>query len=84
MLYQGTLITQCGVFAVAGLATVSLKLRKSRIGGIPFYFVMSHIAMGIGLVRGLFWSQRGTWQRTKRTPLNSASREELQLTEHAS
>ena len=41
--------------------------RRTALGGIPFYFVMSHVAMAIGLVKGLFNLQRVTWKKADRT-----------------
>jgi len=65
--YQACLAGQAALYLLAGLGAVSLKFRGSRIGGITFYFVMSHIAMGIGLIKGLLNRQRVTWSRTERS-----------------
>ena len=65
-LYQATLVGQGGVYLLAALGAVSVRFRQTRLGGIPFYFAMSQVAMGIGLVRGFCLPQRGTWKRTER------------------
>ncbi len=61
-------------YSVALAATFSLSLRRTRLGGVVFYFAMSHVAMAIGLVKGLLNRQPATWQRTERrgaTSLNA-------------
>jgi len=64
--YQLCLISQATVYLLAGLGAVSLRFRRTRLGGIAFYFAMSHVAMGIGLIKGLLNGQRVTWHRTER------------------
>lgn len=81
--FQAALIGQAAVYLTAGLATVCVPFRRTRLGGIPFYFVMSHVAMGIGSVKGLFWKQQGTWKRTERTAVNTEAAD-LRLREHVS
>jgi len=63
---------------VAAAGILSFRFRETRIGGIPFYFVMSHVAMTVGLIKGLLNLQPVTWNRTERTtacnkPTSSAS-----------
>lgn len=65
--YRVMLGTQAAFYGLALAATFSLPLRRTRIGGIVFYFVMSHVAMAVGLVKGLFNRQRVTWNRTERS-----------------
>jgi biofilm PGA synthesis N-glycosyltransferase PgaC len=38
---------------------------------VAFYFVLSHVALGIGLLKGAFFRLSGRWQRTDRTPISS-------------
>lgn len=77
--YQASLVGQGMFYLAAGAASLSLRFRRTTLGGIAFYFTMSHVAMGIGLVKGLFWKQRGTWKRTERATA-SVGHQELQLT----
>ena len=65
-LYVAALSGQCAIYLLAALATVSLKLRATRIGGVVFYFVMSHVAIADGLVRGIFNRQKVTWAQAER------------------
>ena len=77
LLWNGGLIYRLAVGAQgllyfsAIVATFSLRFRETRIGGITFYFVMSHVAMTVGLVKGLFNRQRVTWNRTERTAVSN-------------
>jgi cellulose synthase/poly-beta-1,6-N-acetylglucosamine synthase-like glycosyltransferase len=65
-IYQSALIAQSVLYAAAVWATVNMGFRRTQLGGAIFYFVMSHVAMAIGLVKGLFNLQKGTWKRTDR------------------
>jgi biofilm PGA synthesis N-glycosyltransferase PgaC len=67
VIYRAALFAQALFYALAALASLSLRFRETRIGGITFYFVMSHVAMAVGLAKGLFHLQRVTWNRTERT-----------------
>lgn len=82
--YQATLIAQVTVYLLAGLATLSVQFRETRLGGIPFYFTISHVAMAIGLIKGLFNRQRVTWNRTERISSKSETDRKLQLTKNPS
>jgi len=65
-------IAFCGqiTFYLLGLAgTLAVPIRETRIGGIIFYFVMSHAAMTVGIAKGLFNRQSAAWNRTERTPV---------------
>lgn len=64
--YQAAAGGQAVFYLLAGLASLSLRVRSTRPGGIAFYFVMSHAAMAVGLVKGLLNLQRVTWDRTER------------------
>lgn len=83
-IYQLTLAAQAAVYLLAGCAVVSIRFRQTTPGGIPFYIVLSHLAMGMGLLLGLFRRQRGQWQRTERLPASSTANQELQLTKNVS
>ncbi|WP_339911731.1 glycosyltransferase family 2 protein [Symmachiella dynata] len=66
--YRIALIGQI-IFYLLGLAgTLAVTFRETRLGGIVFYFVMSHVAMTVGIVKGIFNRQPVTWTRTERTP----------------
>ncbi len=67
LFYQATLVGQCVLYFMAAGGLVSLRFRRTRIGGIAFYFVMSNVAMAVGLVKGLFNRQPVTWQQADRT-----------------
>ena len=67
LFYQLTMAAQAAVYLAAVLATLSVRFRNSRIGGIPFYFVMSNAAMAVGLIKGLFDLQPVTWAQAERT-----------------
>ena len=66
-IYRLGFAAQILVYAIAAAASFSLRLRETRVGGVAFYFVMSHIAMAVGLVKGLFDMQQVTWKRTERS-----------------
>lgn len=74
--YRIVFLAQAAVYLIAAAATFSLWLRQTRIGGVCFYVVMSHVAMAVGLVKGIFNRQKVTWAKADRqqTPgaLNSA------------
>ena len=67
LFYQITLGGQCALYLMAAGGLVSLRFRRIRLGGITFYFVMSNVAMAVGLVKGLFNRQPVTWQQADRT-----------------
>lgn len=69
-IYRIALAGQLAVYLLAAAATGSLRLRQTRPGGIAFYFVMSHVAMTWGLLKGTLNLQRGVWTRTERTGVN--------------
>jgi len=64
--YRTLLLGQVAFYLVAAVGTASVRFRKSRIGGIPFYFVMSHVAMAVGIVKGVANRQRVTWVQADR------------------
>lgn len=65
--YIGLLFAQVLFYGISIVASFSLKLRGTKLGGIVFYFTMSHAAMVCGLWKGIFNTQKVTWKRTERT-----------------
>ena len=52
--YRVALLGQAIFYLMAVVGTLSLRCRKTRIGGLTFYFVMSHVAMASALVFVLY------------------------------
>ncbi|MBX3441605.1 MAG: glycosyltransferase family 2 protein [Planctomyces sp.] len=71
LIYQVALYSQLAFYGLAVLALASQTVRRTRLGGMAFYFTLSHIAMVVGLVRGLVCRPSGIWRRTSRTPVAS-------------
>lgn len=67
IVYRIVCLTQAFAYLISAAGGLSTRLRQTRLGGIAFYFVMSHIAMTVGTVKGLLNLQRVTWKRTERT-----------------
>jgi cellulose synthase/poly-beta-1,6-N-acetylglucosamine synthase-like glycosyltransferase len=67
-IYRTALLAQVLAYGLAAAGALSPRFRRTRIGGPAFYFVMSHIAMAVGLIKGLFNLQQVTWDRTERMP----------------
>jgi poly-beta-1,6-N-acetyl-D-glucosamine synthase len=65
--YGLTLAAQVAIYAIALVATASRTFRRTRVGGVPFYFCMSQVAMVVGLARGLFNRQKVTWTKADRS-----------------
>ena len=60
------------ILLIAGIALAGAllpKLRRHWVVAVPFYFVLSQIAMAWGVIRGLLFDSSGVWARTKRPPL---------------
>jgi cellulose synthase/poly-beta-1,6-N-acetylglucosamine synthase-like glycosyltransferase len=72
-IYRIALIAQLAVGLLAVGAWVSVPFRETRVGGVPFYFVMSHVAMALGTVLGIFNRQRVTWTKTGRKPTSASA-----------
>ena len=51
-------------FALAG--AISPPLRKHWLVAVPFYFVLSQVALAWGMVYGLLFNSTGIWTRTSR------------------
>lgn len=66
VIYRFALVVQVSLYLLAAAATLSVRFRETRIGGVTFYFVMSHVAMAVGLIKGLLNLQRVAWTRTER------------------
>lgn len=63
---KSVVIGQATCYLLALGATFLRSVRETSLGGIPFYFAMSHVAMSVGLVKSLFQTTKGTWERTDR------------------
>lgn len=71
--WAGALVAaQLVCYSLAALGAVSIPFRRTRWGGIPFYFVLGHAAILVGSWRGLWNRQRVTWQVTPRAPREPA------------
>ena len=57
-----------GAIALAG--ALLPKLRRHWVVAVPFYFVLSQVAMAWGIIRGLLFDSSGVWVRTTRLPLS--------------
>jgi cellulose synthase/poly-beta-1,6-N-acetylglucosamine synthase-like glycosyltransferase len=57
---------QLAFYAVAVAAAAWLPMRRTKPGGIAFYFAMSHAAMVVGTVKGMLNRQRVTWKQAAR------------------
>jgi len=65
--------------ALAGLALVGSllpPLRQHWVVAIPFYFVLSQIALAWGMVYGLWFDSTGVWPRTSRKSFLGNSQED--------
>lgn len=60
-IYAAALILQVVAYGSGILATIFLAFRGTRWGGVTFYFLMSHVAMLVGLVRGALNRQAVMW-----------------------
>lgn len=74
-IYRVALVLQSAVYLCFGIAAVSVRLRATKIGGICFYFVMSHIAMLVGIVRGFVRMPQITWTKPDRAVCEDQSSE---------
>lgn len=67
IVYEMLLGGQAFFYFLALLGGVSVRFRATRFGGVPFYYVMSHIAMVVGTVKGLLNLQHAAWNRSERS-----------------
>ncbi len=67
-LYRGVLLSQTCFYALALLGSLAKMPGKwGAPGRLAWMFVMMNVALGCGLYRWLFKTQKGTWQRTERS-----------------
>jgi cellulose synthase/poly-beta-1,6-N-acetylglucosamine synthase-like glycosyltransferase len=71
LFFQVSLAGQLVVYSLAAIALASVRFRSTPLGGVPFYFVMSNVAMAIGLLKGLLNRQPVTWVKADRGPLQT-------------
>lgn len=64
--YRVALVGQIAFYALGLAAHFSLPLRQTRLGGVVYYFVMSHAAMFLGTFQGLLKMQPVTWKKADR------------------
>jgi cellulose synthase/poly-beta-1,6-N-acetylglucosamine synthase-like glycosyltransferase len=67
VVYQIAFAVQALGYLLALAGAVSVRIRQTRLVGIPFYFVLTFIAMFAGMFKGLFFRQSGAWAKTERT-----------------
>src|SRR5207244_3587668 len=58
--YRATLVGQIAFYLLALIGLASVSVRATRLGGIAFYFSMSHVAMAVGTIKGLLNRQKVT------------------------
>ena len=56
--------------SVAFVGAILPHLRQYWVVAVPFYFVLSQIALAWGLVKGLLFDSSGIWSRTSRNSFN--------------
>jgi cellulose synthase/poly-beta-1,6-N-acetylglucosamine synthase-like glycosyltransferase len=76
-IYRTAFLAQIAFYGVAALAWIFPRFRRIRLAGLAFYFTMSHVAMGVGLVQGFFHNPSGVWERTPRTPILPTPRKSM-------
>ena len=63
--------------AAYGSAALGWVLRRLHVPagpfGLAYYFAAINVAIGVGMIRGLFGLQRPAWQRTAREPMATGS-----------
>ncbi|MCO6457045.1 MAG: glycosyltransferase family 2 protein [Pirellulaceae bacterium] len=64
--YPLFLVGQVGLWLLAAVATCWPGFRQTWLGGVLFYFALSHLAMSVGALKGLVNAQRVTWRRAAR------------------
>lgn len=64
--YRIALVGQLAFYGLAVAGHFWLGLRQTRLGGIIYYFVMSHAAMLLGTIQGFFNMQPVTWKKADR------------------
>ncbi|MBI3466161.1 MAG: glycosyltransferase family 2 protein [Planctomycetes bacterium] len=71
--YRLTLAGQVIAYSLAAIGLWSVRFRMTPLGGIPFYFFMSQVAMAVGLVKGICNRQPVTWAKAERGPLATSA-----------
>jgi len=64
--------------SLAGIALIGAlwpRWRRLWIVAVPFYFVLSQIALAWGMVYGLLFDSTGIWTRTARSSLSDSTRQ---------
>lgn len=51
---------------LAAAAAFSLRLRATRLGGVAYYFALSQVALGWGMLKAACTNSPAAWQRTPR------------------
>ncbi len=64
--YGVPLVGAMVILSLAMIGAISPALRQRWIVSVPFYFVMSQLAMGYGLLKGMLIRQNAIWERTDR------------------
>ncbi|MDF1844699.1 MAG: glycosyltransferase family 2 protein [Rubripirellula sp.] len=67
MLGRTVVIAFAGLLLVAAVGGISTRLRKKPLIGIPFYFVMSQVAIARGMLKGVRGQLDPRWERTLRS-----------------
>jgi biofilm PGA synthesis N-glycosyltransferase PgaC len=69
-IYRLAVISQVLFYLLALLGWIFPGALRFRPVNIAFYFVLSHVALGIGLIKGAFFRLSGRWKRTDRSPIS--------------
>jgi poly-beta-1,6-N-acetyl-D-glucosamine synthase len=72
-IFQAAVICQGLVYGLALLGTLVPAFLNFRPVNVAFYFVLSHIAMGVGLIKGTFFGLSGRWKRTERVAIRDST-----------
>lgn len=67
VVYKVAVLGQVVLYGVALVATFSIGFRETGFGGVTFYFVMSHVAIAWGLIKGFMQMPRVTWTKPDRS-----------------
>lgn len=70
-IFQLAIGCQVLVYLLSLLAWKVPALQNQKFCKIAFYFTLSQIAIGWGLIKGAFLTQSGAWKRTARTAIPS-------------
>jgi biofilm PGA synthesis N-glycosyltransferase PgaC len=70
-IYRLAVVAQVLLYLLALYGLLAPRSLRFGAVNVAFYFVMSHVALAVGLVKGAFFRLSGRWQRTDRTPISS-------------